>query len=72
MRFMATEEAIASAEGRLQYARDELEELTEEYEEGEWTPGERAEWIEDLDFARRSVMIEEERLTSLRQQAATQ
>ncbi len=68
----AIEEAIASAKGRLQYAADELEELAEEYEQGDWDEGERAEWIEDLDYARRSVYLETDRLNALRREAAKQ
>ncbi len=67
---MNIETAIADAMGRVRFAVDELEDLTEEYEQGDWDAGERAEWIEDLDYARRSVLMEQDRLTSLRQQAA--
>lgn len=59
------EKAIEEAKERLQNAKEYLEETIQLYEAGEWTSGERAEWIEDLDYARRGVLIEQERINTL-------
>ncbi len=64
------EKAIAQAKDRLWEAEDYLEELRDEYASGNWTPGERAEWMDDLQDARNGVQIEKRRVKMLEKDAS--